>query len=206
MIDYFQKLLYLPATPSQGTVVPDDLVVRYPDPPEKLQAILQRIPDTGIVLYQYKREIGMSNAWRYWAMDMMENGFDTPGIVQLAGEDMDISFSQFSQLLETIFKELGLDIPDETAYRAYAICIADEVLRGERTARDGFELLAQADCYSNYSRAFEFFYVFLDYADEIIAGYINGGGVRKDNMDEWMHQYFEKCVQANKKYCLIQTV
>ena len=206
MIDYFQKLISLRATPSQGTVVPDDLVVRYPDPPEKLQAILQRVPNTGIVLYQYKRGIGMSKEWRYWAMDMMENGFDTPGIVQLAGEDLNVSFSQFSQLLDTIFRELGIDLPDEIVYGAYAFCIADEVLRGERTARNGFELLSQAEIDTNYSRSFAFFYVFLDFADEIIAGYIDGGVVRKDNMEEWMHLYFEKFVQANEKYCPIRTV
>lgn len=201
---FLKRLFYsYPATPEE-TVVPDDLVEQYPDPPEKLQVVLQKVPNTGIVLYQYKRRSSISKSWKYWALDMMENGFGTPGIVQLAGEDLNMNPFQFANLAESIFQELDIDIPDEVAYYSYAVCIANEVLRGERTARNGFELLSQAEIDTDYSDAFRAFYIWLDKADEI-AYYDVGGGMRPDNIGEWMYQYFEKLVQANKKYCPIPT-
>ena len=120
------------------TVVPDDLVKHYPDPPEKLQTILQRVPNTGRVLYQYIRKSSISKEAKYWAIDMMEEGLETPGIVQLAGEDLNMNSFAYSDLLDTIFKELAIEVQPETAYCAYAVDIASEVLRGERTARSGF--------------------------------------------------------------------
>jgi hypothetical protein len=109
---------------------------------------------------------------------MMENGFGTPGIVQLAGEDLNMNPFQFTNLAESIFQELDIDIPDEIAYNAYAVCIANEVLRGERTARNGFELLSQAEIDTDYSDAFRAFYIWLDHADEI-EHYDVGGGMTK---------------------------
>ena len=124
---------------SKETVVPDDLVKHFSDPPEKLQTILQRVPNTGIVLYQYIKRFNISKESKYWAMDMMEKGLETPGIVQLAGEDLNMNPFAYSELLDTIFLELGIEVQPETVYCAYAMVIANEVLRGERTARSGFE-------------------------------------------------------------------
>ena len=59
------------------TVVPDELIKHYPEPSEKLQAILQKVPDTGKVLYRFIMQNGISKESKYWAMDMMENGFET---------------------------------------------------------------------------------------------------------------------------------
>ena len=202
---FLKRLFHSRRVKPEETVVPNDLVEHYPDPPEKLQVIVQKVPSTGIVLYQYKRRNGMSKTWKYWALDMMENGFGVPGIVQLAGEDLDMNPFQFANLVDAILGELGLDIPDEIAYNAYAVCIANEVLRGERTARNGFELLSQAEIDTDYSDAFRVFYIWLEHADEI-AYYDVGGGMRKDNTNEWMWLYFEKFVRANKKYCPSQTL
>ena len=74
------------------TVVPDELVKHYPAPPEKLQSIIQRVPNTGQVLYQYIQRFAISKVTKYWAVDMMEQGLETPGIIQLAGEDLTPQF------------------------------------------------------------------------------------------------------------------
>ena len=197
------KKLFRIKTAPQETVVPDELVKHYPDPPEKLQTILQRVPNTGIVLYQYIKRFNISKESKYWAMDMMEKGLETPGIVQLAGEDLNMNPFAYSELLDTIFLELGIEVQPETAYCAYAMVIANEVLRGERTARSGFELLSRAAIDTGYEQPFYDFYLWLDHADEVVFYTVEGSGLRMDNVEEWMHQYFEKLVQTNNKYSSI---
>ena len=194
------KKLFRIKTAPQETVVPDELVKHYPDPPEKLQTILQRVPNTGIVLYQYIRRISITKEVKYWAIDMMEEGLGTPGIVQLAGEDLNMNPFAYSELLDTIFLELGIEVQPETANCAYAVVIAIEVLRGERTARSGFELLSRAAIDTGYEQPFYDFYLWLDHADEVSFLNIENCGLRKDNVEEWMHLYFEKFVQVNYKY------
>ena len=199
---FLHKLFH--STPaSKETVVPDDLVKHFSDPPEKLQTILQRVPNTGIVLYQYIKRFNISKESKYWAMNMMEKGQETPGIVQLAGEDLNMNPFAYSELLDTIFLELGIEVRPETAYCAYAMVIANEVLRGERTSRSGFELLSRAAIDSDYEQPFYDFYLWLDHADEVVFYTVEGSGLRMDNVDEWMQQYFEKFVKANIKYSFL---
>lgn len=93
-------------------------------------------------------------------MDMLGNGLDTPGIIQLAGEYLHMDPTAYANLLDTIFKELDIKVEKEGAYCAYAMSVADEV-------------------------------AFLPIKDS---------GLRMDNVEEWMYQYFEKFVQANNKY------
>ena len=197
------KILFRNKTAPQETVVPDELVKHYPDPPEKLQAILQRVPNTGIVLYQYIKRFNISKESKYWAMDMMEKGLQTPGIVQLAGEDLNMNPFAYSDLLDSIFRELEIEVQPETAYCAYAVDIASEVLRGERTPRSGFELLSRAAIETGYEQPFYDFYLWLDYANEVVFYTVEGSGLRMDNVEKWMHQYFEKFVQTNNKYSSI---
>lgn len=185
------------------TVVPDELVKHYPAPPEKLQSIIQRVPNTGQVLYQYIHRFAISKVTKYWAVDMMEQGLETPGIIQLAGEELNMNAFAYSNLLDTVFRELDIDIQPETAYCAYAVGIANEVLRGERTARNGFELLSRAAIDSDYNAVFYDFYIWLDNADDVCYLEIKGSGLRMDNVNEWMYQYFEKFVEANNKYSSI---
>lgn len=185
------------------TVVPDELVKHYPAPPEKLQSIIQRVPNTGQVLYQYIQRFAISKVTKYWAVDMMEQGLETPGIIQLAGEDLNMNAFAYLNLLDTVFRELGIEIQPETAYCAYAVEIADEVLRGEKTARNGFELLSRAALDSDYSAVFYDFYIWLDNAEDVCYLDIKESGLRKDNVNEWMYQYFEKFVGANNKYSSI---
>lgn len=146
------------ASGPRETVVPDELIKHYPEPSEKLQAILQKVPATGKVLYQHIMQNGISKESKYWAMDMMENGFETHGIIQLAGEDLDMNPFAYSDLFSTIFKELDIEDGKEVVYRAYAVSIADEVLQGERTARDGFEILSRAAIDTDYNEVFRDFY------------------------------------------------
>ena len=192
--------------PKQETVVPDELVKQFPAPPEKLQAILQKVPNTGLLLYERDMEcLHMSKEWKYWSLDMLENGFETPGIIQLAGEDLDIYPSCFDALIEDIFQELDLGLTEETIHYAYLLSVAQRVLLGEQTARSAFRLLCQAYVDNGFRRGpFDNFYLWDDIAVDLehSSGDWESEGMRKDNLEEWMHQYFEKLVRANSSYCL----
>ena len=53
----------------------------------------------------------------------------------------------------------------------------------------------------DYQEPFYNFWLWLDCADEVVYYTIKGSGLRMDNVEEWMHQFFEKLVKANPKYC-----
>ena len=195
-----ERLFHSKATPEE-TVVPDEYIKHYPEPPEKVQELLQRVPDTSKMLYQYIRHTSISKEWKYWAVELLEKGIETPGIIQLAGEDLDMFPTEFAELLDTILKELDIEINQETAYCPYVMSIAQEVIRGERTARSGFEVLSIAAIETDYTQPFWDFYDWYYKADEIVYFTVKGSGLRMDNVEEWMHQFFEKLVKANPKYC-----
>ena len=195
-----ERLFHPKATPEE-TVVPDEYIKKYPEPSEKVQVLLQRVPDTGKMLYQYIRHTSISKEWKYWAFELLEKGIETPGIIQLAGEDLEMFSTEFAELLETLFKELDVEINQETAYCSYVMSIAEEVIRGERTAKSGFKVLGRAASDTCFQEPFYDFYIWEDCTDEVDFLTIKGSGLRKDNVEEWMHQFFEKLVKANPKYC-----
>ena len=199
-MNFLERLFHSKATPEE-TVVPDEYIKKYPEPSEKVQELLQRVPDTGKMLYQYIRHTSISKEWKYWAFELLEKGIETPGIIQLAGEDLDMFPTEFTELLDTIFMELDIEINQETAYCSYVMNIAEEVLRGERTARSGFDVLSIAAIETDYTQPFWDFYDWYNKADEIVYFTVEGSGLRMDNVEEWMHQFFEKLVKANPKYC-----
>ena len=199
-MNLLKRLFHSNATPEE-TVVPDEFIKQYPEPSEKLQSILHTLPYTGSLLYQYTKHCNISKEWKFWAMDLIENGLETPGVIQLAGEDLDLEYSAFSYLLETVFRELGIDVNQEVFYCSYVLCIAQDVLRGERTANSGFEVLFRAAIETNFTQPFLDFYDWFNKADDAVYFTIIGSGLRWDNVEEWMHQFFEKLVKANPKYC-----
>ena len=79
---------------------------------------------------------GINKEWKSWACEMMEAGFSQPSIVQLAGEDLTMNPFEFSALVESIFKELGVECPPLIAYSQYALGIAHKVMDGEMTAEE----------------------------------------------------------------------
>ena len=105
-------------------MVPDDRVALYPKSNERLKAIIQKVPLTSKVLFDYKIGMGMSKDWKWWALEMLEKGTETPGIVQLAGEDLNMNIFEFNSLVCTIFQELGIDLSNDDAYYQYALSIA----------------------------------------------------------------------------------
>ena len=182
------------------TVVSDDLVVLYPKPNERTKSIIQRVPLTSKVLFLYKLQRGISKEWKSWAWEMMENGMETPGIIQLAGENLNMNPFEFASLVSNIINELEIEITNDDVYYQYALFIAHQVINSELTAEKGFEVLAQAATETDYHDAFVKFYYLEDDADLLrnnLPGCYGDGNMRKDNIEEWMHLYFEKLIKRN---------
>ena len=158
-------------------MVPDDRVALYPKSNERLKAIIQKVPLTSKVLFDYKLQRGISKDWKWWALEMLEKGTETPGIVQ------------------------GIDLSNDDAYYQYALSIAHQVVKGEISSEKGFEILTSAAIDTGYHDAFMNFYYIKDDADLIRDGYsafFCDGSMRKDNIEEWMFQYFEKLIKINE--------
>lgn len=182
-------------------LVADNMVALYPKSSERIKTIIQKVPITSKVLFDYKLQMGISKDWKWWALEMMEKGMETPGIVQLAGEDLNMHFLEFNSLVCNIFQELGIDLSNDNAYYQYALSIAHQVVKGEISSEKGFEILTSAAIDTGYHDAFMNFYYIKDDADLIRDGYsafFCDGSMRKDNIEEWMFQYFEKLIKINE--------
>ena len=183
------------------TTVSDDVVEKFPKPSSRLSSIIQEVPSTCHVLYLYKQNRGISKEWKWWAMEMIEKGLQTSNIIQLAGEDLEMNSSEFASLANTIFQELKLDVSDDDVYYQYVLWVAHQVLDGAMLAEDGLKKLAQAAVDTNYHNAFMDFYYLEDNAD-LLRGHLPGcygdGNMREDNIEEWMHLYFEKLIKRNE--------
>ena len=182
-------------------LVADDMVAVYPKSNERIKSVIREVPLTSKVLFDYKLQNGMSKDWKWWALEMMEKGMETPGIVQLAGEDLNMNIFEFNSLVCTIFQELGIDLSNDDAYYQYALGIAHQVVNGEISSEKGFKILTSTAIDTGYHDAFMNFYYLEDEAELIrdgIYGSNSDGSMRKENIEEWMYQYFEKLIRINE--------
>lgn len=196
--------------PSESeTVVDDDIVEHYPKPNAQLQAIINRVPSTRIVLYYHAMQRGINKEWKWWACEMMEAGYSQPSIVQLAGEDLTMNPFEFSALVDAIFKELAVECPPIIAYSQYALGIAHKVIDGEITAEKGFAILSDAAIDTDYHETLNEFYYLQENANLLrdhYEGCYGDGNMREDNIEEWMALYFKKLIAANEKGTFIKTM
>lgn len=184
----------------QNTIVSNDIIEIFPKPNEKTLSLIQKVPQTSKILFLYKQEKGISAEWKSWAWEMMENGYDTPSIIQLAGENLCMNPFEFTSLANNIFKELEVNVTTDDAYYQYVLGIARQVLKDEMSAEKGFKILTQAAIDTNYHDAFMEFYYLEENADLLrdhLPGCYGDGSMREDNIEEWMHMYFEKLIMIN---------
>ena len=165
------NLFKRPMDSTSKVIVADELVPLFPQTNEKLKSIIQKIPLTSKVLFHYKKGDGMSKDWKWWALEMMEKGMETPGIVQLAGEDLNLNFLEFSSLVLNIFKELEIDLADDDVYYQYVLYIAHQVVNGDLASEKGFEILTEAAINTDYHDAFMSFYHLEDDAELLRDGF-----------------------------------
>ena len=195
------NLLKKHAESAPKELVADRMVALYPKSNERIKSLMQKVPLTSKVLFDYKQQKGISKDWKCWAWEMLENGMETPGIVQLAGEDLNMNIFEFNSLVCTIFQELGIDLSNDDAYYQYALGIAHQVVNGEISSEKGFKILTSTAIDTGYHDAFMNFYYLEDVAELIRDGIYesnNDGSMRKENIEEWMYQYFEKLIKINE--------
>ena len=197
---FFKRLFPHKALPER-TMVPDEIIRHYPEPQKNLESIIQLAPSTCGVLYQHIWHSHVPKDWKFRAMDLMENGFESYGVVQMAGMDLNPDDAGLNYLVETVLIELGIPIDRDVFNSAYIMSVARDVLLGNRTAKNGFDLLSDTAIKTNYCQTFMDFYYWLDSAEETRYSTYEDHGLRFDNTEERMHQYFEKLVKANPKYC-----
>ena len=181
--------------------VEDNEIDVFPQPNERLKSIIQAVPITRLVLFQYKRLKGMTKEWKSWVWKMMEKGFQTPGIIQLAGEDVNLNQFDHASLIESILKELELEVTTDEVYQQYVLYIGHQVLDNMISAEEGLEILTQEAIDTDYHDAFMDFY-YLDDEIDICRNYYcvndKDGNLYEDNIEEWMHLYFEKIIKFNE--------
>ena len=197
---FFKRLFPHKALPER-TMVPDEIIRHYPEPQKDLESIIQLVPSTCEVLYQHIWHSYIPKDWKFWAMDLMENGFESYGVIELAGMDLNQDDAGLNYLVEKVLMELGVPVDQEVFNSAYIMSVARDVLLGNRTAKNGFDLLSSTAIKTNYCQTFMDFYYWLDSADEARYSTYGDHGLRYDNTEEWMYQFFEKLVKANPKYC-----
>lgn len=182
------------------TVVSDEIIVHFPKPSPDVQKLIDKVPNTRLVLYYREMHCGINKEWKAWAFDMMEAGYLQPSIVQLAGEDLTINPFEFNDLVESIFKELKIQSSQDVGKYQYSLWVAHQVVEGKMSAEKGFAILSQAAIDTNYHDAFIHYYYLEENADLLRIhqqGCYGDGNMREDNIEEWMTLYFKKTIIAN---------
>lgn len=183
------------------TKVEDYSIDIFPQPNDRLKSIIQAVPITRLVLFQYKRLKGMTKEWKSWAWEMMEKGFQTPGIIQLAGEDVNLNQFEHASLIESILKELELEVTTDEVYQQYVLYIAHQVLDNMFSAEEGLKILTQEAIDTDYHDAFMDVY-YLDDEIDLERNYYckndKDGIIYEDNVEDWLHLYFERIIKLNE--------
>ena len=183
------------------TNVEDYSIDIFPQPNDRLKSIIQAVPITRLVLFQYKRLKGMTKEWKSWAWEMMEKGFQTPGIIQLAGEDVNLNQFELASLIESILKELELEVTTDEVYQQYVLYIAHQVLDNMISAEEGLKILTQEAIDTDYHDAFMDVY-YLDDEIDLERNYYckndKDGIIYEDNVEDWLHLYFERIIKLNE--------
>ena len=184
------------------TIVSDDIVERFPKPSPELQCLIDKVPDTRLILYYRETHRSINMEWKSWAYDMMEVGYQQPSIIQLAGEDLTMNPFEFEALVDSVFNELGIHCPQDVGKYQYVLWVACQVVDGIMSGEKGFFILAQAAIETNYHDAFMKFYYLEDDADLLrihqpTSFCFGDGNMREDNIEEWMALYFKKLLCVN---------
>ena len=183
------------------TKVEDYSIDIFPQPNDRLKSIIQAVPITRLVLFQYKRLKGMTKEWKSWAWEMMEKGFQTPGIIQLAGEDVNLNQFEHASLIESILKELELEVITDEVYQQYVLYIAHQVLDNMISAEEGLKILTQEAIDTDYHDAFMDVY-YLDDEIDLERNYYckndKDGIIYEDNVEDWLQLYFERIIKLNE--------
>ena len=120
-----------------------------------------------------KRALQQLSAGDYveWAGEMLVQGFDSYHLRILAGLGNSTDLSEAEDRFLRCLKELALRVPDaETAVRAYASEITEQIVEGTLTGQQGVRALYKICLATEYDRDFLIWLELDDALDNLLAG------------------------------------
>jgi len=108
-----------------------------------------------------------------WAMEMLEEGYDTESLGILAGLTEPLSWQEVESYLNKAIGELGWDMPpdEESCLRAYALDVARAIIEGTVSTREG--------CAEIYR-----IWLALDYPNDLLAWSFLDEGLNPEKYEE----------------------
>ena len=149
------------------------------------------------------RALGASVDQRFvdWAVAQLEAGRDSPHLPVLAGEIAPFNYFEMSQLLDTVLRELGLELPrdDDSALRSYARERVLAAVAGSVSVSTVLSELAQLCIEFDYPRPLYDFYLLhwakSDLQEQEVQWYWPDAD--RENIDSIISSHFETWLKEN---------
>jgi len=142
--------------------------------------------------------------WKDWALEMMEAGFETEHLIQLAGLSADVNHFQFEEIIKNALKELSLDaLPEEEIVYGYVYYLVDQALNQKMSIKVVLGILRDLCRDRDYDkRLFDFYLLsFAKQELEEVGEQFYWEGANNDNVDTIIYTEFLKW---KDKYELMQ--
>ncbi|MEM7134350.1 MAG: hypothetical protein AAF702_49225 [Chloroflexota bacterium] len=113
-----------------------------------------------------------STVYADWAVQMLIQGHDTHSLRILAGLDRFASTYEAEEYFLRTVKELHLTLPDsDTAIRSYACEIAQNIVDGEISGKEGIRMLSQICLDMDYPHDYLVWFHLDDALDSLLHGH-----------------------------------
>ncbi len=125
---------------------------------------------------------------------MLDNGFETPALIELAGIGKPYNQFELHRLTNKVFNELGLDVSDrETVIKSYALYVINLVTNEKSGTLEGLEKLKDLCVELDYDKKLYPFYLLffakLDLIDSENQWYFEGAD--RNNIDSIILHEFD---------------
>ncbi|GAA4338076.1 hypothetical protein [Flaviaesturariibacter amylovorans] len=155
---------------------------------------LHPVRSTYALLAARCRQQDHSEDWIDWAIDLMEAGYDTAHIVELAGSTPALNAFERSELTARALAEAGIDASDrEQVLREYAWHLASDALEGGLSYPSAVRELTQLSRDLGYPAELSQFHWLDDvYGDPVLYGYASAAAVHPQTEEallHWLHVY-----------------
>ena len=142
----------------------------------------------------------IDDEWVIWAVNMMEAGFDTEHLVELAGASPPYNQFELRKTVIKIFDELGINTSDtESTLENYITFQLRQVLDNKadiiRTLRDLNDLYLKLDYDIRFSDFSLLYYAKVDLEGSEVQWYWEGAN--RENIDSICFKHFYSCISEH---------
>ena len=138
-----------------------------------------------------KREV--TDAWMEWAIEMIENGYETEHLLVLAGISKPYNQFYLDELTAKVFQELALDWSSQQEVLSnYSAYLAGEALDGKRSYREVLRTLKDICIELNYEETLMDFYLLFFALDDLVSleKQVYWPNATRENINEIIADYF----------------